>query len=94
VERFLDRLSAALDEDRVFPSEDARETAASQFGWEVGDIFVVLYDLVGEEFHVTEPSTAPEGGTIWVFLPMTAQGRIWVRICERADIILVSFHRG
>ena len=94
VDRFLDRLSAALDGDRVLASLDALETAASQFAWEIGDIFVVLYSLDSDEFHLTEVSTAPEGGIIWVFLPMTQQGRIWVRLCERDNIIVVSFHRG
>lgn len=91
---FLRRLDTALERDAVFTSGDARETALGQFGWDVGDIFGVLQVLEEEDFHLTEPSLAEEGGTIWVFVPMTDEGRIWVRLCERSDIIVVSFHRG
>lgn len=91
---FLTRLDRALDADEVFTSLEARETALAQFEWDEGDIFLLLRLLEEDDFHLTEPSTAPEGGTIWVFVPMTEEGRIWVRLCERGPIIVVSFHRG
>lgn len=47
-----------------------------------------------EDFHLAESSTADEGGMIWVFVPMTDEGRIWIRLCERQHMIVVSFHRG
>lgn len=94
VEHFLDRLAAALREDRVLPTQDAIECAAHQFGWALGEIFGVLYDLDEDDCHLSEASTAPEGGVIWVFLPMTEEGRIWVRLCERDNILIISFHRG
>lgn len=31
---------------------------------------------------------------IWVFVPMTDEGRIWIRLCECQHMIVVSFHRG
>lgn len=78
----------------MFVSDYARETAWSEFGLHEDDIFAVLYDLAAEDFDHEEPSTAPEGGDIRVFVPMTAEGRLWVRLCERDDIVVVSFHRG
>lgn len=94
VARFLDRLSTALAEDRVIATDDALQTVAHQLGWEIGDMYAVLHMLDEAEFHLSEPSTAPEGGQIWVFLPMSEEGRLWVRLCERDHIVLVSFHRG
>lgn len=91
---FLHRLDRALTTDSVFTSREAREVALAQFSWDEGDIFSLLHVLEEDEFHLTEPSTAEEGGTIWVFVPMTAEGRIWIRLCERQHMIVVSFHRG
>lgn len=91
---FLKRLNDALDRDAVALSEDARDCAFSQFGWEIDEIFAFLYILYEDDFHETMPSTAPEGGAIWVFLPMTEEGRLWIRLCERGGIVVVSLHRG
>ncbi len=74
--------------------EDARSYAIRDFGWEIEDIFAFLYVLDAQDFSEQMPSTAPEGGTIWIFLPMSGSGRIWVRLCERDNIYLLSFHRG
>lgn len=91
---FLERLDRALDVDGVFTSREARDLALEQFGWDEGDIFSLLRVLEEEDFHLAEPSTAEEGGMIWVFVPMTDDGRIWIRLCERQQMIVVSFHRG
>jgi hypothetical protein len=91
---FLDRLDRALDADEVFTTREARELALGQFSWDEGDIFTLLRVLEEEDFHLLEPSTAEEGGMIWVFVPMTDDGRVWIRLCERQHMIVVSFHRG
>lgn len=91
---FLARLDQALARDMVFPTREARDVALEQFGWDEGDMFSLLRVLEEEDFYLTEPSVAPEGGTIWVFVPMTTEGRIWIRLCERRGIVVVSFHRG
>ena len=91
---FLERLDRALDVDGVFTSREARDLALEQFGWDEGDIFSLLRVLEEEDFHLAERSTAEEGGMIWVFVPMTDEGRIWIRLCERQQMIVVSFHRG
>lgn len=91
---FLARLDRALDADGVFTSREARDVALDQFGWDEGDIFSLLRVLEEEDFHLAELSTAEEGGMIWVFVPMTDEGRVWIRLCERQQIIVVSFHRG
>lgn len=91
---FLNRLDRALDDDGVFTSREARDVALEQFGWDEGEIFSLLRVLEEEDFHLAESSTAEEGGMIWVFVPMTDEGRIWIRLCERQHMIVVSFHRG
>lgn len=92
--RFLARLDAALEENRVFISHYARETAWSELTLHEDDIFAMLYELAEEDFDHAVPSTAEEGGDIWVFLPITTDGRVWIRLCERDLVVVVSFHRG
>lgn len=91
---FLERLTVALEQDRVDVSEDARECALRDFGWTLTDITSLLYVVDEGEYSHHEPSTAPEGGMIWVFLHMTDLGRLWLRVCERGNMVVVSLHRG
>ena len=91
---FLERLDTALRGAGVRITDDARETAFIQFGWGISDIHAVLHVLDEGDYSHAEPSTAVEGGTIWVFLHMTDEGRLWIRICERGHLVVVSFHRG
>ena len=40
-------------------------------------------------------STAPEGGSIWVFTPDLCNGEyLWIRLVERRNIVVISFHEG
>ncbi len=94
VSAFLDRLTLALAEDRVGVSDDARDRAHAEFGWGLPEIMELLYLLDEGDFSETMPSAAPEGGVIWVFLPDSGQGRLWLRLCERGVVVVVSLHRG
>lgn len=91
---FLERLTAALTEDRVGVTDDAREYALQDFGWGIAEIMLLLYVLDVGEYSHHEASTAPEGGMIWVFLPLTDTGRLWLRVCERENMVVISLHRG
>lgn len=93
-ESFLDRLDAAIAENRLEVSDDALETAEQQLGWGVPEMVGLLLTLDADDFAESKPSTAPEGGIIWVFTPMIDEGRLWVRLCERGKVVVVSFHRG
>lgn len=93
-ESFLDRLDLAITANRLEVSDDALETAGQQLGWGLPEIVVLLLTLDADDFAEAKPSTAPEGGFIWVFTPMIDQGRLWVRLCERGTVVVVSFHRG
>lgn len=91
---FLRRLGRCLDDGSVVVTFAAAETVEEQFGWDEGDIFALLLIVDADDFDHRVSSSAEEGGAIWVFLPMTAEGRIWLRLCERESIIVVSLHRG
>lgn len=91
---FLDRLTLALAEDRVAIADYARDGALEDFGWGIAEIMELLYLLDEADFSESMPSTAPEGGIIWVFLPNSGQGRVWLRLCERGGVVVVSLHRG
>ncbi len=93
-ESFLDRLDAAITANRLDVSGDALETAEQQLGWGLPEIVGMLLTLDADDFAESKPSTAPEGGVIWVFTPMIDEGRLWVRLCERGKVVVVSFHRG
>ncbi len=91
---FLERLTAALADDRVGVTDDAREYAFQDFGWGIAEVMLLLYLLDEDEYSHHEPSVAPEGGMIWVFLHMTDTGRLWLRVCERDSMVVISLHRG
>lgn len=54
----------------------------------------LLYVLDEADFSESMPCTAPEGGIIWIFLPNSGQGRVWLRLGERRGVVVVSLHRG
>jgi hypothetical protein len=63
--------------------------------WTGEDLRLQLLELTGEDFLRTEESNAPEGGLIWVFTPdLWDGGYLWIRLVERAGIVVISFHRG
>ena len=94
VEEFLKRLDVAIQGDAVEMSDDALETAGVQFGWGFGEVIAVLMMLEAADYADSMPSDAPEGGRIWVFTPTLTEGRVWIRLCERGKVVVVSFHRG
>ena len=68
---------------------------ARDLGWEAADIRAQLLELSEGDFLRTECSTAPAGGLIWVFTPdLWDGGYLWIRLIERKNIIVVSFHEG
>ena len=93
-ESFLVRLDAAIEAGRVDVSEDALESVERELGWGLPEIVGLLLTLDADDFADAMPSTAPEGGFIWVFTPTIDEGRLWVRLCERKKVVVVSLHRG
>lgn len=93
-ESFLDRLDVAIAANRLDVSDDALETAAQQLGWGLAEMIALLLTLDAADFAEAKASTAPEGGFIWVFTPTIDEGRLWIRLCERGKVVVVSFHRG
>lgn len=91
---FLERLTVALAADRVGITDDARECAIRDFGWGISEVILLLYLLDESEYSHHEASKAPEVGMIWVFLHMTETGRLWLRLCERENMVVISLHRG
>lgn len=54
-----------------------------------------LLDLSADDLLRTESSTAPQGGIVWIFTPEFWDGGfLWIRLVERAGIVVVSFHKG
>ena len=88
--RVREAASSGRVELRVYALDGARE-----LGWDAADIRAQLLDLVEADFLRTERSTAPEGGLIWVFTPdLWDGGYLWIRLIERKNIVVVSFHEG
>ena len=91
---FLQRLRAAVAEDRVVIRDYAVEGAAS-VGWQVEDVLLQLCDLEVGDCHDQVQSTAVEGGLIWVFTPpFWDGGYLWIRLREARNVIVISFHKG
>jgi len=63
--------------------------------WTVVDLRLQLLKLAIDDLLRTEQSTTPEGGLIWVFTPEHWDGgHLWIRLVERAGIVVISFHKG
>ncbi len=63
--------------------------------WTAEDLRVQLLELAAHDFLRVESSTAPQGGVIWVFTPeFWDGGHLWIRLVERAGVVVISFHRG
>ncbi len=91
---FLQRLRRAVTEGRVEIRAYAVE-GLRDLEWTAEDLRLQLIDLAAEDFLRVEDSTAPQGGVIWVFTPeFWDGGRLWIRLVERAGIVVISFHRG
>ncbi len=91
---FLLRLRRAVDDDRVEIRAYALD-GLRDLEWSGEDLRLQLLELTAENFLRTEHSTAREGGLIWVFTPdLWDGGYLWIRLVERAGIVVISFHRG
>ncbi len=91
---FLLRLRRAVHEGRVEIRAYALD-GLRDLEWSAGDLRLQLLDLTVDDFHRTEDSTAPRGGLIWVFTPeLWGEGHLWIRLVERAGIVVISFHNG
>lgn len=91
---FLQRLRRAVLEGRVEIRAYALD-GLRDLEWTAEDLRLQLLELGAEDFLRVEDSTAPQGGVIWVFTPeLWDGGHLWIRLVERAGIVVVSFHRG
>ena len=93
VPSFLTRLRLALDERAVVVSIAAAEQATEELGWDEMDIYAELHALEPADFLRTEISTVRIADLVWVFCPPLEGGRdLWIRLVERDQVVVVSFH--
>lgn len=91
---FLQRVRRAVTEGRVEIRAYAVE-GMRDLEWTAEDLRLQLIELAAEDCFRVEDSTAPQGGLIWVFTPeFWDGGHLWIRLVERAGIVVISFHRG
>ena len=94
ISAFLGRLHAAVRENRVQVRGYALE-GLRDLEWTTEDLRLQLLELTVGDLLRTEASTAPQGGQIWVFTPeLWDGGYLWIRIVERAGVVVISFHKG
>jgi hypothetical protein len=89
---FLQRLRAALRHDRVLVSAKALDEALDDLQWERADLLALLATLEAADFERTERSVSRPSDRIWVFCPECERGTLWIRLVERADFLVISFH--
>lgn len=91
---FLKRLRRAVIEGRVEIRSYARE-GLRDLGWSTEDLRFQLLDLTYLDLLRTEKSTAAEGGLVWIFTPEFWEGgHLWIRLIERAGVVVIGFHKG
>jgi hypothetical protein len=94
IRSFLLRVRRAVDDGRIHIRAYALE-GLRDLEWTAEDLRLQLLDLTIDDFLRSEQSTAAQGGLIWVFTPeFWEEGRLWIRLVERAGIVVISFHRG
>jgi hypothetical protein len=83
-------VAAGRIEIRSYALEGLRELE-----WTAEDLRLQLLDLTDNDLLRTEESTAPEGGLVWTFTPeFWDGGTLWIRLGERAGVVVISFHKG
>lgn len=92
IEAFLFRVRAAVHLGQVDVKDYAADRAAEEFGWALEDIFDVLDDLCTNDFRECQISKRSTRDLIWVFTPEYEVGRLWIRLIERDQLVVVSFH--
>ena len=91
---FLVRLRRAVAEDRIEVRAYALD-GLRDLEWTAEDLRMQLLELTVDDLLRTEASTAPQGGVVWVFTPEFWDGGfLWIRLIERAGIVVISFHKG
>lgn len=94
IEAFLARLCRAVADGRVEIRGYALD-GLRELEWTAQDLRLQLLELSGDDLLRTEESTAVDGGLIWVFTPeFWDGGYLWIRLTERAGIVVISFHKG
>ncbi|MCK6501942.1 hypothetical protein L6R53_00815 [Myxococcota bacterium] len=94
VSSFLRRLRHSVSEGRLEIRAYALD-GMRDLEWTTDDLRLQLLELARTDFLRVEDSTAPQGGIIWVFTPEYWDGgHLWIRLVERAGVVVVSFHRG
>ena len=91
---FLVRLRRAVADDRIQVRAYALE-GLRDLEWTAEDLRMQLIELTVADLLRTEASMAPQGGVVWVFTPEFWDGGfLWIRLIERAGIVVISFHKG
>jgi len=68
---------------------------AAALSWDDGDVADQLRDLTEADWLRCEDSSLRPGDIVWVFTPdLWDGGNLWIRLVERAGIVVVSFHQG
>jgi hypothetical protein len=68
------------------------EQDAADVGFDRPMIESLLVRLDVADFETRVPSDPAQGEWVWVFVPSIDELDLWVRLIERAGIVVVSFH--
>lgn len=95
ISAFLKRVRYAVDREYVVVTRYAAERASEDLEWDEWDILEQLKELHHDDHLRCEASKAFPNDLIWVFTPdYWDGGQLWIRLVERDDLIVVSFHRA
>lgn len=94
INAFLVRLRRAIAESRIQVRAYALD-GLRDLEWNAADLRLQLLALTVDDLLRVESSTAPQGGLVWVFTPEFWDGGfLWIRLVERAGVVVISFHKG
>ena len=95
VEQYLIQVRRLIEQQRVVVSGYALDLAWRQLHYTQWDVLEEIQSLDSSSFYDQKPSSAEEGGMVWIFAPeLWDGGFLWIRLCIRDSLVIISFHRG
>lgn len=56
------------------------------------DAVEIIFELIPEDFYRAETSYGAPQDLIWTFTPPYDDDLLWIRLCIRDGLVVISFH--
>ncbi len=91
---FLQRVHVAVAAGTFIVTDKAAREVVEELGWDLASVADELLELQPGDYLHSERSRPHPKDMVHTFTPPLDDGELWIRLVERAGIIVVSFHRA